>query len=194
MGRVVYSMQVSLDGYIEGANQELDWHIVDEELQSYVITQQSRVGAYLWGRRVYEHMAAYWPTADQDPAAPSFVLDYAAIWKNTPKIVFSRTLKQVEHNAADNVRLLREVTPETVASLKTEFGKDLSVGGPDLASSFMRLGLIDEYGLFVQPIILGRGTPFFPQLDRPIKLRLLETRRFTSGVVYLRYQPAGSSQ
>jgi dihydrofolate reductase len=81
-----------------------------------------------------------------------------------------------------------------VASLKSEFGKDLSVGGPDLAASFMRRGLIDEYGLFVQPIILGRGTPFFPQLDGPIKLRLLETHRFTSGVVYLRYQPAGASQ
>ena len=189
MGRVVYSMQVSLDGYIEGPNRELDWHIVDEELLSYVNSQQRRVGAYLWGRRVYEHMAAYWPTAVRDPAAPSFVLDYADIWKNTPKIVFSRTLKHVEHNA----RLVREVTPETVASLKAEFG-DLSVGGPDLAASFMRRGLIDEYGLFVQPIILGRGAPFFPPLDRPIQLRLLETRRFTSGVVYLRYQPAGSSQ
>lgn len=190
MGRIVYSMEVSLDGYIEGPNHELDWHIIDEELLSYVMTQQSRLGAYLWGRRVYEHMAAYWPTAIQDPAAPSHVVDYADIWTNTPKIVFSRTLKHVEHNA----RLLREVTPEAVASLKTEFGKDLSVGGPDLASTFMRHGLIDEYGLFVAPVILGRGTPFFPQLDLPLKLRLLETRRFTGGVVYLRYQPAGSSQ
>ncbi len=192
MGRVVYSMGVSLDGYIEGPNHELDWHIVDEEFQNFVMTQQRRVGAYLWGRRVYEHMAAYWSTADQDPAASSFVLEYAGIWKNTPKIVFSRTLKHVDPRG--NARLLREVTPETVASLKTEFGQDLSVGGSDLAASFMRGGLIDEYGLFVQPIILGRGTPFFPQLDRPIKLRLLETHRFTSGVVYLRYQPAGSSQ
>jgi dihydrofolate reductase len=92
MSRVVYSMQVSRDGYIEGPDHELDWHIVDEELQSYVMTQQRRVGAYLWGRRVYEHMAAYWSTADQDPAASSFVLDYARIWRNTTKIVFSRTL------------------------------------------------------------------------------------------------------
>jgi dihydrofolate reductase len=194
MGTVVYSMGVSLDGYMEGPNHELDWHIFDEELQSYVMTQQRRVGAYLWGRRVYEHMAAYWSIADQDPAASSFVREYAGIWKNTPKIVFSRTLKHVEPNTGDNVRLLREVTPETVARLKTEFGQDLSVGGADLAASFMRLGLIDEYGLSVQPIILGRGTPFFPQLERPIQLRLIETRRFTSGVVYLRYQPAGSSQ
>jgi dihydrofolate reductase len=81
-----------------------------------------------------------------------------------------------------------------VANLKTEFGQDLSVGGADLAASFMRAGLIDAYRLFVQPIILGGGTPFFPQLERPIKLRLIETHRFTSGVVYLRYQPAGSSQ
>ncbi len=192
MGRVVYSMGVSLDGYMEGPDHELDWHIVDEEFQSYVMAQQRRVGAYLWGRRVYEHMAAYWSTADQDPAATPFVLEYASIWRNTPKIVFSRTLEHVDLRG--NERLLREVTPETVASLKSEFGKDLSVGGPDLASSFMRPGLIDEYGLSVQPIILGRGTPFFPQLDRPMELRLLETHRFASGVVYLRYQPAGSSQ
>ncbi len=192
MGKVVYSMGASLDGYIEGPNHELDWHIVDEELQSYVMTQQRRVGAYLWGRRVYEHMAAYWSTADQDPASSSFVLEYAAIFKNTPKIVFSRTLKHVDPRG--NARLLREVTPETVASLKTQFGNDLSVGGPDLAASFIRLGLIDEYGLSVQPVILGGGTPFFPPLDRRLQLRLLETHRFTSGVVYLRYQPAGSGQ
>lgn len=190
MGRVIFSMGVSLDGYIEGPNHELDWHIVDEEFQSYVIAQQRRVGAYLWGRRVFEHMAAYWSTADQDPAAPPFVLEYARIWRNTPKIVFSRTLDHLDPSG--NTRLLRAVTPETVASLKTEFAGDLSLGGPDLAASFMRLGLIDEYGLLVHPIILGRGTPFFPQLDRPLELRLLEAHRFASGVVYLRYQPAGS--
>jgi dihydrofolate reductase len=194
MGRVVYSMGVSLDGYMEGPNHELDWHIVDEELQSYVMVQQRRVGAYLWGRRVYEHMAAYWATADQDPSASSFVLDYARIWKNTPKIVFSRTLEHVEHEARDKVRLLGEVTPETVATLKTEFDSDLSIGGANLAASFMRLGLIDEYGLFVEPVILGRGTPFFPQLDRPIKLRLVETHTFGSGIVYLHYQPVGSGR
>jgi dihydrofolate reductase len=110
MGRVVYSMGVSLDGYIEGPNHELDWHIVDEELQSYVMTQQRRVGAYLWGRRVYDHIAAYWATADQDPAAPSFVLEYAGIWKNTPKIVFSRTLKHVDPRG--NARLSGKSPPK----------------------------------------------------------------------------------
>jgi dihydrofolate reductase len=188
MGRVVYSMGVSLDGFFEGPNHELDWHIVDEELQSYVMARESTRGAYLWGRRVYEHMAAYWATADQDPSASSFVLDYARIWKNTPKIVFSRTLEHVEHNA----RLLREVTPEIVASLKSEFDSDLSIGGANLAASFMRLGLIDEYGLLVHPVILGRGAPFFPRLERPINLHLVETRRFGSGIVYLHYEPAGS--
>ncbi len=192
MGKVVYSMGVSLDGYMEGPDHELDWHIVDEELLDYVMTQQRRVGAYLWGRRVYEHMAAYWSTADQDPAATPFVLEYARIFKNTPKIVFSRTLDHVDPGG--NVRLLNEVTPEAVASLKTEFGGDLSVSGSDLAASFIRLGLIDEYGLSLQPVILGRGAPFFPQLDQPIKLHLVETHRVASGVVYLRYQPAGSSQ
>jgi dihydrofolate reductase len=186
MGTVIYSMGVSLDGYMEGPNHELDWHVVDDELLDYVMAQQRRVGAYLWGRRVYEHMAAYWAGAGEDPAATPFVREYAAIWKNTPKIVFSRTLTQVEHNA----RLARDVTPAAVASLKAEFDRDLSVGGADLAACFIRQGLIDEYGLSVQPVILGGGTPFFPPLNRPLTLRLLETHRFGSGVVYLRYQPA----
>jgi len=190
MGKLIYSMMVSLDGFIEGPNQELDWHIIDDELHSFVNAQQSGVGAYLYGRRLYENMMAYWPSADQDPAAPKFVLDFARLWKNMPKIVVSRTLTRVEGNA----ELIREVTPAQVARLKSEVDDDLAVGGAGLAASFMRLGLIEEYGLFVQPVILGRGTPFFPPLDGKINLRLVETHRFASGVIYLRYWRADPEQ
>ena len=144
MGSVVYSMGVSLDGYMEGPNHELDWHIVDEELLSYVMAQQREVGVYLWGRRVYENMAAYWSTADQDPEASSFVIEYARIWRNTPKIVFSRTLEHVDPRG--NARLVREVTPEAVASWKTEFGKVLSVACRLPINAQMRRVVIPELG------------------------------------------------
>jgi len=102
-----------------------------------------------------------------------------------PKIVFSKTLDQVDWNS----RMVRDVTAEEITKLKAQPGKDLSIGGPTLASAFMKLGLIDEYQLFVNPVVLGGGTPFFPAIDKPINLQLIETRTFSSGVVYLRYQP-----
>jgi dihydrofolate reductase len=190
MRKVIYSMMVSLDGFIEGPNRELDWHIIDEELHTYINDQQSATGAYLYGRRMYENMTAYWPTADTDPSNPAYVLEFARIWKNMPKIVFSKTLERVEGNA----RLVREDAAEEVGKLKEEPGKDLSVGGAGLASTLVQHDLIDEYQLFVQPVILGRGTPFFPMLDRPIELRLVETRTFGSGVIYLRYRRADEGQ
>jgi dihydrofolate reductase len=190
MRKLIYSMMVSLDGFIEGPNRELDWHIVDEELHTYINDQQSAIGAYLYGRRIYEGMVDFWPTADANPLAPEYVLEFARIWKKMPKIVFSKTLEGVEGNAT----LVREVSAEAVRALKLQPGRDLAVGGAGLASTFMRLGLIDEYGLFVHPVILGRGTPLFPALVNTINLRLIETRTFGSGVVYLRYQRADERQ
>jgi dihydrofolate reductase len=118
------------------------------------------------------------------------MIEFAGIWKDKPKIVFSRTLRQVEWNS----RLVRDDAAEEVARLKAQPGFDMDVGGPTTASTLMRLGLIDECRLFVHPVILGAGTPFFPALDDRISLKLLETRTFDSGVVYLRYEmgsPAG---
>ncbi len=186
MRKVIYSMLVSLDGYIEAPSRSLDWHLIDEELHQFVNDQQEGIDTYLYGRRLYELMAAYWPTADANPSAPEYEVEFARIWKNMPKIVFSKTLEQVAWNS----RLVRDNLAAEVARLKARPGKDISVGGPTLAASFMRLGLIDEYQLFVHPIVLGGGTPFFPALDDPINLRLIETHTFGSGVVYLRYQRA----
>ena len=188
MRKVIYSMLVSLDGSIETPSRSLDWHLIDEEIHQFVNDQQAALDTYLYGRRLYELMAEYWPTADANPAAPGYEAEFARLWRDMPKIVFSKTLEKVAWNS----RLVRGNIAAEVARLKARPGKDISVGGPTLAASLMRLGLIDEYQLFVHPIVLGGGTPFFPALDDPITLRLVETRTFGSGVVYLRYQRAGA--
>jgi dihydrofolate reductase len=128
----------------------------------------------------------FWETADQRPSAPEHELEFARIWKDTPKVVFSRTLEAVEGNA----RLVRDGAAEEVARLKAQPGKDLAVGGAGLASTFVKLGLVDEYRLFVSPVVLGGGTPYFPTLDERIDLDLVETRTFGSRVVYVRYVPS----
>jgi dihydrofolate reductase len=185
MRKLIYSMGVSLDGFIAGPGGEIDWGAPDEELHRFHNQQVREAGAHLYGRRLYEEMR-YWETADERPSAPEFALEFARIWKATPKIVFSKTLEQVEGNA----RLVTGDAAEEVARLKQERGKDLAVGGAGLASTFMKLGLIDEYRLFVSPVVLGGGTPYFPALDQRIDLELVETRTFGSRVVYLRYRQA----
>jgi dihydrofolate reductase len=183
MRKVIYGMMVSLDGFVETPDREIDWIVIDEELHKYVNDQESAVGAYLYGRRMYQLMADFWPTADEDPSAPEYIVEYARIWKKMPKVVFSKTLEHVEWNA----RLVREHVAEEILRLKEQPGKDLQVGGADLAATVMRLGLIDEYQLYVQPVLLGAGRRMFPEIDGRINLRLVETRTFGSGVVLLRY-------
>jgi dihydrofolate reductase len=185
MRKVIYSMLVSLDGFIEGPNREIDWGLIDEELHTFINNQQREIGVCLYGRRLYEVMT-YWETADTNPSAPEYELEFARIWKNMPKIVFSKTLEQVQGNAT----LVRENIGAEIMKLKEQPGKDMEIGGPNLASTVIQLGLIDEYRLFVQPVVLGRGTPFFPALDDKLNLRLVETHTFGSGVVYLRYRVA----
>ena len=127
---------------------------------------------------------AYWETAEEKPSAPEYELEFARIWKDTPKMVFSKTLEQVEGNA----RLVRDGVGEEVAKLKEQPGMSLSVGGAGLASTVMKLGLVDEYRLFVSPVVLGGDTQYFPALDERIELELVETRTFGSRVVYVRYR------
>ena len=184
MRKVIYSMNASLDGFIEGPNRELDWSTPDEELHRFWNDQVREMGTFLYGRRLYELMADYWPTADTDPSAPEHVVEFARIWREMPKVVFSTTLAKVDWHS----RLVRDNLAAEVTRLKAQPGKDMDVGGPTLAASLMQLGLIDEYRLVVHPVVLGSGRPFFPALNGTIGLRLLETRTFDSGVVYLRYQ------
>jgi dihydrofolate reductase len=175
-------MTVSLDGFIAGPNGEIDWSAPDEELHRFHNQQVREVGTHLCGRRLYEVMT-YWETADENPAAAEYELEFARIWKALPKVVFSKTLETV----AGNARLVRDGAAEEVAKLKEQPGKDLAVGGAGLASTLMKAGLIDEYRLFVSPVVLGGGTPYFPALDERINLELVETQTFGSRVVYVRY-------
>jgi dihydrofolate reductase len=177
-------MSVSLDGFVETPSRSLDWVLVDEELHAHFNEEARAMSAFLYGRRMYELMVGYWPTADSDPSAKPVELEFARIWKAKPKIVFSRTLERVAWNS----RLVRDEAVAEVARLKATPGFDMGVGGPTTAAPFMRAGLIDEVRLYVQPVILGAGTPFFPPLEDRVGLKLLETRLFASGVVYLRYE------
>ena len=182
MRKLIYSMGVSLDGFIAGPDGSIDWSAPDEELHRFRNQQTREIGAQLCGRRLYEAMV-YWETAEEDPSAPEHVLEFARIWKELPKVVFSKTLEKVEGNAS----LARDGVAEEVARLKERPGKDLAVGGAGLASACTELGLIDEYRMFVSPVLLGGGTPYFPALDGRINLELVETRTFGSRVVYVRY-------
>ncbi len=185
MRKLIYSMTVSLDGFVAGPGGEIDWSAPDEELHRFHNEQVRELGAHLLGRRLYEVMT-YWETADQEPSLADYALEFARIWNDLPKIVFSKTLE----NVVGNARLVRDDAAQEVARLKEQAGKDLAVGGAGLASSLMKVGLIDEYRLFVSPIVLGDGTPFFPPLASRINLELVETRTFCSRVVYLRYRQA----
>ncbi|MCW3056958.1 MAG: hypothetical protein JWO21_927 [Solirubrobacterales bacterium] len=183
MRKLIYSMGVSLDGFIAGPAGEIDWSAPNEELHRFHNQQTREIGVHLYGRRLYEDMR-YWETAEQNPSAGEAELEFAAIWKEMPKIVFSTTLERVE----GNTRLLRDGVAEEVADLKRQPGKDLAVGGAGLASTLIKLGLVDEYRLFVSPIVLGGGTPYLPALEERVNLELLETRTFGSRVLYVRYR------
>jgi dihydrofolate reductase len=189
MGKLIYAMMVSLDGFIEGPDGELDWHVIDEELHRHFNDLESKMAVLLYGRRLYENMAAYWPTADQNPSALDVEVEYARIWQAKPKIVFSKTLDKVEWNS----RLAREVVPHEINRLKERSNKNLGLGGPTLAATFHRLGLIDEYWLYVNPVVVGRGKAMFLDVDSVARLQLVETRPFSSGIVLLRYQPANAT-
>ena len=190
MRKIIYSMLMSLDGFIARPNGELDWALVDEELHTFFNERERDVDTHLYGRRMYEIMVDFWPTADDDPAAPAFVADYARIWKDMPKVVFSTSLEHVAWNS----RLVRGDISGEVATLKAQPGKDLGLGGANLAETFMRLGLIDAFHVYLNPVVLGRGTPMFPISDDTVRLRLVETRTFSSGVVYLHYHREGPAR
>jgi dihydrofolate reductase len=183
MRKVIYAMGVSLDGFIAGPDGEIDWSAPDEELHRFHNEQTRELGAHLCGRRLYETML-YWETADENPSAAEHELEFARIWLALPKIVFSTTLDRVEGNAT----LAGGDIAEEVAELKAQPGKDLAVGGAGLAGGLIEQGLVDEFRLFVSPVVLGGGTRYFPPLDQRIGLELVETRTFGSRVVYLRYR------
>lgn len=183
MRKVILMMQVSLDGFIEGPERDLSWHLVDDELHRHFNDELRTMGAFLDGRVTYELMADFWPTADQDPSAPGPLAEFAGIWRDMPKIVYSKTLA----SAGWGTEVVRDVVAGDIAGLKEQPGGDLALGGANLAASFRRLGLIDEYRIYVHPVLIGRGTPLFHEADAMTPLRLLESRTFGNGVVLLKY-------
>jgi dihydrofolate reductase len=179
MGNVIFSMSVSLDGYIAGPGGDIEWSAPDDELHRFHNERVRELGAQLLGRRLYETML-YWETADQDPELGETEREFADIWQALPKIVFSTTLESVE---AKNARLATGSLADEIARLDGDVG----LGGAGLAAAATELGLIDEYELFVNPVVIGAGTPYFPPNHR-IDLELVETRTFGSRVTHLRYR------
>jgi dihydrofolate reductase len=186
MRSVTYSMGVSLDGYIVGPDGGFDWTGPDEEVFRFVTDEIREVGVHLLGRRLYETML-YWETADQDPSLDDSMLVWAAIWKPLPKVVFSTTLSAVQGNA----RLAPGRLADEIERLRIAPGEgNIAIGGATLAAQAAALDLIDEYRARVYPVLVGGGIPFFPQRERRVDLEVVETRAFSSGVVYLRYRVA----
>jgi dihydrofolate reductase len=184
MRKIILHISVSLDGYFARPDGELDWNLVDDELHTHFNEQLGEMSAFIMGRVTYELMAAAWSPADTDPSSTGPMVEFAGIWRRMPKIVYSRTLDEA---AAPDATVRREVDAEEIAALKSRPGRDMTLGGPDLAAAFRQLDLIDEYRIYVHPVLIGRGRRLFPQSDDATDLQLIETRTFGNGVVLLRY-------
>jgi dihydrofolate reductase len=183
MAKLIYSAIASLDGYVADEDGNFDWAEPDEAVHSFVNDLERPIGTYLYGRRMYEVMV-YWETAQTLAGQPPFVQDFAEIWQAADKIVYSRTLATV---SSARTRIERDFDPEAVRRMKASAGRDITVGGPDIAAQAIEAGLVDEYHLFVSPIVLGGGKPSLPSNVR-LKLELLDERRFGNGVVHLHYR------
>jgi dihydrofolate reductase len=180
-------MSISLDGFIEGPQRQIDWHRVDEELHQHFNDTLRRMAAFLEGRRTYELMAGFWPTADADPEATPSVVDFARIWRDTPKVVYSRTLQ----SADSNTTIRRDIDADEVRELASH--GDVAVGGAGLITAFRERDLVDEYRVYVHPVLIGRGTRLFPDSDAGSDLRLVDSHVFGNGVVLLHYARASST-
>ena len=183
MAQLIYSAIASLDGYTADVNGDFDWAAPDEEVHAFVNDEERSVGTYLYGRRLYQTMI-YWETAATGDDQPAVVRDYAGIWRAADKVVYSSTLDAV---SSARTRLEREFDPDAVRRLKNTAERDVTVGGPGLAAHALAAGLVDEYRLYLNPVVVGGGTPALPA-GLHAELRLLHERRFGNGVVYLRYQ------
>jgi dihydrofolate reductase len=185
MRKLIYGMNVTVDGFIAAAGDDIGWTgPPSEELFQWWLDQERAIGLLLYGRKLWEAMSAYWPTGDQRPDATPSQIAFAKNWRDTPKVVFSSTLEKVDWNT----RLFTGDAVAEITRLKAEDGQPMRVAGATLAAAPMRAGLIDEYTIVTHPVMVGRGTPFFTALDRWVNLKLVETRTFPGGVVLTRYE------
>jgi dihydrofolate reductase len=183
---VVYSMSMSLDGYIVGPDGGFDWSVPDDEIFRLALDEVRGLDVHLLGRKLYETMV-YWETADQESPLDDKEREFADLWKRLPKVVFSTTLSAVQ----GNTRLASGGLGEEIERLRAEPGEgDIAIGGATLAADAAALDLIDEYRVRVYPVLVGGGIPFFPRGGQQVRLEHLESRAFASRVVYLRYRVA----
>lgn len=186
MRKIIFWVHTSADGYICGPNGEFDWPAIGPELFAYSEALTERVDTFIYGRVVWEMMASYWPTADET-STDSHDVNYAPVWRSTPKIVFSNTLEKADWDA----RVIGGDLAEQVGEMKRQPGKDLLLtGGAELPGALTDLGLIDEYHVVVHPVVLGGGKPLFPARDERVNLRLVDSRTFDAKTVLLHYQRA----
>jgi dihydrofolate reductase len=183
MAKLIYSAITSLDGYVADEDGNFDWAAPDEELHTFVNDLERPVGTYLYGRRMYEVMV-YWETAHTLPDKLPVFEDFTQIWQAADKIVYSKTLETV---SSSRTRIERDFDPEAIRQMKAAAGRDISVGGPELAAQAIKAGLVDEYHLFLTPIVVGGGTRSLPD-DVRLRLELLDEHRFSNGVVHLHYR------
>jgi dihydrofolate reductase len=183
MAKLIYSAITSLDGYVADEAGTFEWAAPDDEMHAFVNDLERSIGTYLYGRRMYETMV-YWETADTLPDQPPVVRDFTQIWQAADKVVYSRTLASP---TSARTRIERAFDPDQVRRMKASAARDLSIGGPGLASQAMAAGLVDEVHLFLTPIVVGGGTEALPDGVR-VQLELLDERRFHDGVVHLHYR------
>lgn len=189
MRKIYSSTLISVDGFFEGRDRDLSWHDLDDEFHRFVMESLSETDLFIFGRRMYEMVESYWSAAADD-AMSERDPNTAAIFKHTPKIVYSKTLDRVEEKENwRNVELKRTFDAEEIRRLKSGPGKEIWVGGSQLAVTFLKEGLIDECSFVVIPTLVGAGTSIYKGLDRRLKLELIESRAFKSGNVLLRYRP-----
>ncbi|SFA75872.1 Dihydrofolate reductase [Cohnella sp. OV330] len=183
MAKLIYPVNVSLDGYMEDERGDLDWSISDDETYAFWTGFQRTIGTYVYGRKMYESMV-YWETADAGATQPETTREFAQIWRAAEKIVYSRTLPAA---ASAKTKVEREFDPDAIRRLKASSEADMTIGGPELAASAMSAGLLDECHLLLNPIVLGGGKRALPDSVR-MRLELLGERRFRNGVVHLHYR------
>jgi dihydrofolate reductase len=180
MAKLIYSAIASLDGYVADENGRFDWAVPDEEVHAFINDLERPVGTYLYGRRLYEVMAAWETVNDESPS----MQDFAELWRAADKIVYSKTLQTV---SSSRTRIERDFDPEAVRRLKATAGNDTTIGGPNLAAEAIRAGLVDEWHLFVVPVVVGGGKQSIPD-NVHMELELVDERRFGNGMVFLRYR------
>lgn len=186
MRNVILLMHVSLDGFVARPNGDLDWVRFDDQLVDDVAALTATADTALFGRTTYQMMEGYWPTAAESPEATRHDIEHARWVNNAPKIVLSRSLEQVTWA---NSRIVRDNIPDEIARLKQQPGKHLlMIGSAATAHSFMQLGLIDEYRININPVVLGSGVPLFAGIQEPVNLSLVHAKTYDSGVVGLHYR------